>query len=131
MDCELTGARAEEIAAHADVIAEVEKFIESKAFFADEVELHVNLQPLPALLHMGKAGLALQAQGDDASGNFHRHMRLSQLLSGLVVVFGKNLRDGVGEGKFVRIGQLAQGLNFAQLLLAQLIDALFKRHCEL
>ena len=66
---------------------------------------------------------------DDAPGHFYRNTRLFQLLGGLFAEFGQNLRNGVGKGKLVRIGLLAQGFNIAQLLLPQLINAIFKGHC--
>src|SRR5262249_50376889 len=81
MNGQLTRTRAEEISANANVVSQIEQLIESKSFFADEIELHVDLQPLTALLQMREAGLALQPQRDDAPGDPDIHMRLSHVLS--------------------------------------------------
>src|SRR6185503_11829132 len=101
----------------------------SKSFFANEVELYVNLQTLAALLQMGKTRLALETYRDDAASYFYRNTRIFQLLGRLFAEVGQYLRHGVGKSELVRIGLLAQGFNIAQLLLPQLINALFKGHC--
>src|SRR5207302_4813735 len=69
MNGQFTSTGAEEITTHADVVAQVEQLIERKPLFADEVELHIDLELLSALLQVREAGLALQAQRDNASGN--------------------------------------------------------------
>ena len=76
---EFVGARAEEVSLHADVVADVEQLVELKAFFADVVEPDVNLQALAALLKMREAGLALHANGHDASGDADVDARRFQL----------------------------------------------------
>jgi len=111
------------------VVAQVKQLVKGKTFFPDEIQLYVDLQPLAALLEMGKTSLALQTDRNDASGNFYRNTRILQLLGCLFAVFGQDLRDGVGEGELVRIGLLAQGFNIAHLLLPQLVNAIFKGHC--
>ncbi len=126
MDRQLAGARAEQIAAHADVVAEIEQLVQGETFFAHEVELHVDLQPLAALLQVGKAGLALETYRHDASGDLYRNARIFQLLSRLFAVFGQYLRHRMSKGELVGIGLLAQGFNISQLLLPQLINAIFK-----
>ena len=124
---QLAGAGAEEIAAHANVVAQVKQLVKGKTFFADEVQLHVDLQPLAALLEMRKAGLALQANRDDAPGDFYRNTRIFQLLGCLLAVFSQNLRDGVGKGELVRIGLLAQGFNLGKFLPSQVVDFFFSK----
>ena len=69
VDCELSSPGAEEIAGDADVVAEVEEFVEREGLFADGVLADIDLQPLAALLEGGKAGFALGANGHDASGD--------------------------------------------------------------
>ena len=78
---------------------------------------------------MGKTGLALEAYRDDAPGDFYRNTRLFQFFRRVVAELGQNLRHGMGKGKLVRISLLAQGFNIAQLLLPQLVNAIFKGHC--
>src|SRR5258708_18091795 len=131
MDRKFAGTRAEKISADSDVISKIEQLVEGKAFFANEIQLHVNLQALSALLQVREPGLALQAQRDDASGNLHWNMRIGQLLRGLIVVLGKNLGNGVRGRKFVRISLLAECFNLAQLLLPELVDIFFERQCWL
>src|SRR5262249_18422994 len=125
---QFAGPGAEQVTAHADVVAQIEQFVERKTLLAYEVELHVDLQLLPALLQVGESGLALQAQGDHAPGHFHRDARLLQLFAGVVTEVAQNLRHSVGSRKATRVSLLAQGFNFAQLLLAQLIRAVFEGH---
>ncbi len=69
VDGELAGAGAEEVAADADVVAEVEELVEGEGVLADVVLADVDLQALAALLELGEAGLALDADGHDASGD--------------------------------------------------------------
>ncbi len=59
VDGQLAGARAEKISGHANVVAQVKQLVQGKTFFPHEVELHVNLQTLAALLQMGEPGFAL------------------------------------------------------------------------
>ncbi len=66
---ELAGAGAHEVAADADVVAEVEELVEVEDFFADVVLADVDLEALAVLLDLGEAGFALDADGDDAAGD--------------------------------------------------------------
>src|ERR1700721_765317 len=68
VDGQLAGAGAEEVAADADVVAEVEEFVEGEGGVADVVLADVDLEALAALLELREAGLALDADGHDASG---------------------------------------------------------------
>ena len=67
MDRQLAGAGAEKVAGGADVVAQVEEFVERKALLAHRVQADVDLQALAALLQRGEAGLALRADGHDAA----------------------------------------------------------------
>ena len=73
MDGQLVGAGAEEVALHADVVAEVEQLVELKRLFADIVEADINLKPLAALLQMGEACFSLHADRHQASGDADVH----------------------------------------------------------
>ncbi len=69
VDGELAGAGAHEVAADADVVAEVEELVEGEGVLADVVFADVDLEALAVLLELGEAGLALEADGHDASGD--------------------------------------------------------------
>ena len=69
MDGELAGAGAEDVAGDPDVVSQVEQLVELKALLSHGVEANIDLQPLAALLQLGKAGLALGADGHDAAGD--------------------------------------------------------------
>ncbi len=69
MDGELAGAGAEDVAGDADVVSQIEQLVELKALLAYGIEANVDLQPLAALLQLGKTGLALGADGHDAPGD--------------------------------------------------------------
>ncbi len=122
VDGKLAGAGAEEIALHADVVAEVEQLVEREALFADEVELDVDLQLLAALLEMGESGLALQADGHDASGDADVDARVFQLLGRFGKVLVENLREGMRGFVTVRVGELAEGLNLLEFFFAEFVD---------
>jgi hypothetical protein len=44
MHREFAGSGAEEIARHADVVAEIEQFVEREALLADRIKTHIDLQ---------------------------------------------------------------------------------------
>ena len=98
---ELAGAGAHEVAAHADVVAEIEEFVEREDVLADVVLADVDLQALAALLQVREAGLALQADGHDAAGD------------GELGVFGfeRLAGDGRGVGVVAReeVGDVREG----------------------
>ena len=54
MDRQFAGARAKQIAADANVVAEIEQLVQLETLVADRVFLHVNLQPLSVLLQMAR-----------------------------------------------------------------------------
>jgi hypothetical protein len=51
------------------MVSQVEQLIELKPLLSNRVQAHVDLQPFPSLLQLGKTGLALGADGHDAPGN--------------------------------------------------------------
>ena len=67
MHGKLAGARAHQVAANADVIAEVEQLVESEVVLADVVLADVDLEALAALLELSESGLALDPDGHDAA----------------------------------------------------------------
>ncbi len=69
VDGELAGAGAEEVAVDADVVAEIEQLVEGEGGVADGIFADVDLEPLPAALELGEAGLALGADGHEAAGD--------------------------------------------------------------
>ena len=71
VDGEFAGAGAEQVSADADVVAEVEQFVEFESLVADCIFLDVNLQLLAALLQVSESGFAHEANGHDASGDAH------------------------------------------------------------
>ena len=120
----LAGTRAKQISAYADVVAEIEQFVELESFLSDRIFLHVNLQPLSALLQMSKSGLAHQTDRHEASGNAYVHAWTLQLLSRLVGVLRDNLRNRVGEVVLRRISLLPESLDLFQFLAPQFVDFL-------
>ena len=108
VDGELAGAGAEEVAVDADVVAEVEEFVERKGEFADGVFADVDLEALTALLELGEAGLALGADGHDAAGDGDVDgLRFGEseveLLGWGVVVGGADLGDCGGEREVIGV----------------------------
>ena len=75
MDAQFAGAGAEQISADADVVAEVEQFVQLESLVADRIFLDVDLQSLAALLQVGEPGLAHEADRHDASGDADIHAR--------------------------------------------------------
>ncbi len=140
VDGELAGAGAEEVAADADVVAEVEQLVEGEGVLADVVLADVDLEALAALLELGEAGLALNADGHDAAGDADldgggRGIRVF----GVHLVVGRaDLGDGVAGGVAVGIGGLgvaeagllAEGGDLLQLFAAQLVELLLKLGLE-
>jgi len=134
VDGELAGAGAEEVAADADVIAEVEELVEGEGVFADVVLADVDLEALATLLKLGEAGFALDADGHDASGDGDVDGVGFELLCGEGVVGAAQLRDGVAEGVAVGIrrlgvaeaGELAEGGDLLELVAALLVEVFFE-----
>jgi len=105
---ELAGAGAHEVAADADVVAEVEELVEREEVFADVVFADVDLEALAVLLEGGEAGFALDADGHDAAGDGGFEVRGFEVFGGegvavLVLTEGAEVGDGVGEGEGVGV----------------------------
>ena len=122
MDGEFAGAGAEQVAAGADVIAEIEEFVEFETFIADGVLLDVNLQPLSCLLQVREPGLAHEAHGHESTGNADLRLGGLQFLGGLAGVPGEDLRNRVRCLELVRISLLVEGFNPAEFVAAELVD---------
>ena len=128
VNAELAGARAKQITARADVIAEVEQFVKVESFFTDRVFFHVDLEALALLLDVRESGLAHEADGHDASGDASVDAIGFELLGSLLAVVGENLRDGVCGLVMIRIGLLAERFDLAQLVFAKVINVLVECH---
>src|SRR6185437_3186991 len=122
MDGQLSGTRAEQVSADANVIAQIEQLKKIETLVADSVLLYVDLQLLPALLQMGEGSFAHEPYGNHPSGNLNVHAAFLQLFRAVVAELGQDVRDGMSEGEFMRIRLLSQRFNLAQLLLPQLVD---------
>jgi hypothetical protein len=111
VDGELAGAGAEEMAANADVVAEVEELVEGEGVFADVVLANVDLEALAALLELREAGFALNADGHDAAGDrdLDGMGRGFQLFGGEGVVGGAELGNSVGGGVTVWVRRFGVG----------------------
>ena len=136
VDGEFAGAGAEEVAANADVVAEVEELVEREGVLADVVLADVDLEALAALLELREAGLALDADGHDAAGDrdLDGSGRGFELFGGEAVVGGAQLGDGVGGGVAVGIGRfgvgeavaLAERGDLLELVAALLVEIFFE-----
>ena len=73
---------------------------------------------------MGESGLALQADGHDASGDGDVDARVFQFFGGLGQVFVENLREGVRGFVAVGVGELPQRFDLLQLFFAKFVDFL-------
>ncbi len=113
---QFVGTGAEEIAFHADVIAGVQQLVELKSLFANIVEPDIDLQPLAALLQMGKSSLSLYADGHQASGKADVHARRFEFGSGLGRIFLENLGNVVGGFVAIGIRRLPQRLDLLQFV---------------
>ena len=118
VDAELAGAGAEEVAFDADVVADVEQLVELPELVADGIFLDVDLQLFAGLLEMGEAGLAHEADGDEASGDGDLDARGLQLFAGAGGVRGQDLRHLMSRAEVVGIGRLTESFDLLQLLLA-------------
>src|SRR5258707_235206 len=122
MNAELPRARAKQISANSNMIAQVEQLPKLVARIADRIFLDVDLQPLSVLLQVREPGLAHQPDRHDASRNPHRHPRRFQFLSSLPPVLSQNLRHGVAEVVLPRISRMPESLNLLQLLAPDFIN---------
>ncbi len=106
MDAEFACARAEQVAADANVVSEIEQAVKFESFFSNRIFLYVNLQLLPALLQVGEPRLAHQPDSHNASRNPHLDSRILQLLRRLGRVFRQNCGNSVSELVLSRINSL-------------------------
>src|SRR5205823_14954678 len=112
----------EQIAADADVYAKRQQLVELESLLAHRVLLHVNLQALAVLLHMGKSRFAHEANGHDTPSNANVDAPTVQLLASLLRKSCEDLRHRVREIVLCRIRSLAECLNLFELVEPQLID---------
>ncbi len=112
VDAQFAGAGAEEVAVHADDVADIEQLEELIIALAHGVLLHVDLQTLAVLLEVGEAGLAHVAQGHEAAGDADAHFG-GQLFGGLGAVRGQNLGNGMGEIEPAPVGAVSQRFDLA------------------
>ena len=73
VDAQFARAGAEQVALHADDVADIEHLEKLEIALADGVFLDVKLQALAILLEVREAGLAHVADGHQASGNADAH----------------------------------------------------------
>ncbi len=133
---ELAGAGAHEEAADADVVAEVEKFVEVEEVFPDVVLADVDLEALAVLLDLGEAGFALDADGHDAAGDGGLDVHALEVFGGEVLAEGAELGDGGGEGEGVGVfgfvvrergvGGTREVGDLGELVAAKLIEVFFE-----
>ena len=124
------------MAGDADVVAEVEEFVEGEGGFADVVLADVELEALAALLELREAGFALDADGHDAAGDGGLGGDSFKIFGGAGLVCGAEIRDGVGEGETV--GEAGFGLeqrgvrgagqrgDLRELVAAELVEVFFE-----
>ena len=119
---EFAGTRAEQVAADADVIAEVEQSVEIKPLVTDCVFFYVDLESLACLLEVSESGFAHETDRHDAASNAHVHARLLQLFRGFSGVLGEDLRNAVSEVVFARVGFLSERFNLFDLVAAKVVN---------
>ncbi len=118
VDREFVRAGAEEISLHPDVVAQVEQLVKLESLLADGVEPDIDLKPLPGLLQMREARLALHANGHESSSDADVDARRFQLRARLGRELLDHLRDGVGGFVAIGISGLPKRLNLLQLFFA-------------
>ena len=100
MHSQLARPRPHHVAAHADVVAQVQQLVQRKRVLAHIVLAHVDLHPLAALLQLREPGLALHPDRHNPPGDRHLDLlaRLHlgrKLLRRNRVVAGAQLRPRV------------------------------------
>jgi len=80
---------AEHAPGHADEIANVQRFIEFKGFFAQFFNARINLHAVVAALNMGKRGFALNAHGHDAASGGNRVFLFFERLFRFIVILAQ------------------------------------------
>ena len=125
VDAQFAGARAEQIALHADDVAQIDQLVNGEIALGEGVFLDVDLQALAILRQVREARLAHAAQGLDAPGNAHMH-RYGKFFRSLRLVFGQNGGDRVGEFEALAVGPETQRLDLANALQALLQKLVFQ-----
>src|ERR1700722_6147364 len=122
MNREFAGARAKEISADPDVIAQVEQLVQFETLLTPRVSLHINLQLLSVLLQVRESGLAHQADRHDASGDTYVDARLLKFLGSLPSVQRQDLFKSGRYFVVTAIRGLSESFNLFQLLAPQVIN---------
>ena len=133
---ELAGAGAHEVAADADVVAEVEELVEVEEVFAYVVFADIDLEALAVLLDLSEAGFALDADGHDAAGDGGFDVHALEVFGGEMLAEGAELGDGGGEGEGVGVlglvvgergvGGAGEGGDLVELFAAKLVEVFFE-----
>jgi hypothetical protein len=133
---ELAGAGAHEVAADADVVAEVEELVEGEGVFADVIFADVDLEALAVLLDLGEAGFALDADSHDAAGDGGFEVHALEVFGGEMFAEGAELGNRGGEGEAVGVpgfvvgergvGGAGEGGDLVELFAAKLIEVFFE-----
>ncbi len=126
VNAQFAGARAEQIAFHADDVADIEQFEQLVIALAHGVFLDVDLQALAILLQMREAGLAHVPQRHHAPGDAHADLR-RQLFGGLRAILRQNLRNGVREIVALAVGAISERFDLADARCALLQQFVFQR----
>jgi hypothetical protein len=116
---QFAGAGAEQVAFHADDVAQIDQLVDGEIALGKGVLLDVDLQALAILRQMREPGLAHAAQGLHAPGDAHAHRR-GQFFRGLRTVFSQNGGDRVAEFEALAVGPETQRLDLANALQALL-----------
>ena len=119
VNAQLARARAEEIALHADDIADIHQLEEVEIALGYRVLLHINLQAFAVLLQMREPGFTHVPQRHEASGRAHPDLR-RQCVRRLRAVSRQDLRNGMGEIEAPAVGLVTQRLDLADTVQALL-----------
>ena len=98
---------------NADDVTQVQKLKELKILLSHHIESHINLHARPTARNVGESRFAMGPEGHDAARDAHFHALGFQLLCAPRAKLLDDLPGGVSPGKFMRIGGLSQGLDFA------------------
>ena len=103
---------------HSDQIAKIKQLEKFVRFFADIIQLHVDLQPMAGPINVSEARFPMQAKGENAPG--HTHHRLGDIQRGCVSgpVFLEQFLRRCRPIEFMRIGLVPARLDLGKLFLA-------------
>src|SRR5262249_11093734 len=122
----LAGARAEEIAFHADDVPDIDLLVQLEIALTDLVLLDVDLESFAILYEMREASLAHPAQRLHASGDAHtvgRRQRFGRLRAEL----GQDFGHGASVVESLAVRAIAQTLDLFGALNALLQQFIFQR----